>query len=97
MIGFWYLYIIYAFILTYLVIGLLVAFETTAAMGGGKFSVKWLREHFSYTQYYYCVIAFYPLIRIFYFFLEIVPSFITHEIRCEFSLEALFKELFHSQ
>lgn len=97
MFGFWYLYIGYAFILTYLIIGLVVSFETTAAMSGGKFAVKWIREHFSYYEYYYAVIVFYPLLWISYFFLEVVPSFITHEIRCVFSLEALFNDLFPSK
>jgi len=94
MLGFWYLYLGYAFILTYLIIGMIVSLETAAAMSGGTYAVKWIREHFSYREYYYAVIVFYPLIWVAYFFLEVIPSLFTGEIRCQFSLESLFKELF---
>lgn len=97
MMGFWYLHIVYAFILTYLSIGFIVSFETTAAMSGGKFAVKWIKEHFSYNEFYYSVIVFYPMLLLAYFFLEYIPSFITHEIRCEFNLDALFEDLFNSK
>ena len=94
---FWFVYIAYAFVLTYLVIGLIVSFETTAAMSGGKFAVKWIKEHFTYKEFYLSTIVFYPMILISYFFLEYLPSFISHEIRCEFNLDALFYELFNSK
>jgi len=92
---FWFLYIVYALVLTYLVLGFIVSFEVTAAMSGGKFAVKWLREHFTYEELYYAVIIFYPMLRLAYFFLEYIPSFFTHEIRCVFSLESLFEDLFN--
>ena len=92
---FWFVHIAYALVLTYLVLGLIVSFETTAAMSGGKFAVKWIREHFSYEEYYYSIIVFYPLLLIVYFFLEYLPSYVTHEIRCVFSLESLFEDLFN--
>ena len=91
----WFFYITYAFVLTYLVLGFIVSFEVTAAMSGGKFAVKWIREHFSYKEFYWSVIIFYPMLRLAYFFLEYLPSFFTHEIRCEFSLECLFHDLFN--
>ena len=97
MIVFWYLYLAYAFVLTYLIIGFVVSFETTAAMSGGKFAVKWIKEHFSYYEFYYSVIIFYPMLLTAYFFLEYIPSLITHEIRCEFNLDALFEDVFNSK
>jgi len=97
MLGFWYLYFAYAFVLTYLILGFIISLETTAAMSGGKFAVKWIKEHFSYQEFYISIIIFYPVLLISYFFLEYMPSFITHEIRCVFSLEALFDELFNSE
>lgn len=97
MLGFWYLHIVYALFLSYCIIGFVVAFETTAAMGGGKFALKWLKEHFSYHEFYYSVIIFYPMLRLAYFCLEVIPSFFTREIRCEFNLEALFEDLFNSK
>ncbi|PHR55153.1 MAG: hypothetical protein COA44_11540 [Arcobacter sp.] len=97
MLGFWYLYIVYAFVLTYLILGLIISFETTAAMSGGKFAVKWIKEHFSYKEFYFSIILFYPLLLLSYFFLEYLPSFLTCEIRCVFSLDSLFEELFNSK
>lgn len=97
MIGFWFVYIAYAFILTYLILGLIVSFETTAAMSGGKYALKWIKEHFSYVEYYYSVIIFFPILLLVYFFLEYLPSYITHEIRCEFSLQSLFDDLFNNK
>ncbi len=93
----WFIYIAYAFILTYLVMGFIMAFEVTAAVSGGKFALKWLKEHFTYEEFYWSVILFYPMIKLGYFFLEYLPSVFTHEIRCHFDLNALFYELFHSK
>ncbi len=92
---FWFYHIAYAFILTYLVLGFIVSFEVTASMNGGKFARRWIRKHFSYEEFYWSVIIFYPMLRLAYFFLEYIPSFFTHEIRCEFNLESLFDDLFN--
>lgn len=92
---FWFLHILYAIILTYLVLGFIISFEVNAAMGGGKFAIEWLRKHFSYEELYWSVIVFYPLLKLGYFFLEYLPSFFTHQIRCRFDLEHLFEELFN--
>lgn len=94
---FWFYHIIYAIVLSYLVLGFIISFEVTAAMNGGKFALKWIRDHFSYEEFYWSVIIFYPMLRLAYFFLEYIPSFITHEIRCEFNLESLFDDLFNSK
>lgn len=91
---FWFAYIFYAFILSYLVLGFIVSFEIVLAMSGAEGAFKWLQEHFSYEELYWSVIFFYPMVKLGYFFLEYLPSFITHEIRCQFSLDALFDELF---
>lgn len=91
----WFYHIVYALLLTYLVLGFIISFEVTAAMSGGKFAVKWIKDHFTYEEFYWSVIIFYPMLRLAYFFLEYIPSFITHEIRCAFSLESLFDDLFN--
>lgn len=93
----WLVYFLYAFFLTYFVLGFIVAFEVVAAASGGRFAFRWIKEHFSYRELYVAVIVFYPMIKLGYFFLEYLPSIFTQEIRCEFNLEALFQELFDSQ
>ena len=91
---FWFLYIAYALVLTYLVLGFIISFEFVAAMCGGKFALKWISKHFTYEQLYWSVIIFYPMLRLSYFFLEYIPSFLTHDVRCKFNLDYVFKELF---
>ncbi len=91
---FWFLHIIYAAVLTYLTLGFIISFEVIAAMSGGKLAVRWIKKHFTYDELYWSVILFYPMLRLAYFFLEYIPSFFTHEIRCEFNLDSLFEELF---
>jgi hypothetical protein len=90
----WFIYIVYAFVLTYLVLGFIISFEVVAAASGGKFAFEWLQKNFTYDGLYYAVIIFYPMIKLGYFFLEYLPSIFTHEIRCEFNLDVLFEELF---
>jgi len=94
---YWAGYILYAFFLSYVVFGLIISFEVTAAMSGGKFAFKWIRLHFTYNEFYYTVIVFYPMILLAYFCLEYLPSYLNREIRCEFNLECLFDELFNSE
>jgi hypothetical protein len=91
---FWFLHIVYAVVLTYLVLGFIISLEVVAAMSGGKSAVVWLKKNFSYDEFYWSVILFYPMLRLAYFFLEYIPSVFTHEIRCEFNLDSLFDELF---
>ena len=59
---FWFTPIVYTLILTYLVVGFIIAFEVSAAMNGGKYAVRWLKKHFSYEELYWSVIIFYPII-----------------------------------
>lgn len=94
---FWFFHIVYAALLTYLVLGFIISFEVAAAMSGGEFALKWIRKHFTYEEFYWAVIIFYPMLRLAYFFLEYLPSFFTHEIRCTFCLDSLFKDLFNPQ
>ena len=94
---FWFTPIVYAFVLTYLVLGFIIAFEVSAAMNGGKFAMKWLKKHFSYEELYWSVIIFYPMLKLGYFLLEVLPSIFTRGIYCSFDLDYLFDELFNHQ
>ncbi len=90
----WFFHIVYALVLTYVVLGFIISFEVVAAMNGGEFARRWIRKHFSYEEFYWSVIIFYPMLKLGYLFLELIPSFFTHEIYCQFDLDALFDELF---
>lgn len=90
--SFWYLF--YGTILTYLIWGFVIAFEVNLAMGGSKMAKEWVRKHHTYRQLYLEVKAFYPLIILGYFFLEILPGWLWKAPRATFDIERLFKELY---
>jgi len=92
---FWFLHIAYAVILTYLVLGFIIAFEVSAAMSGGQLALGWIRKHFTYGEFYWSVIVFYPMLKLGYFLLEVLPSVLTRGIYCKFDLDYLFEELFN--
>ncbi len=94
---FWFLHIAYALVLIYLVLGFIIAFEVSAAMSGGELAIRWLRNHFTYHELYWSVIIFYPMLKLGYFLLEILPSIFTRGIYCSFDLDYLFDELFNHQ
>jgi len=92
---FFFFYIVYAVGLTYIVLGFIISFEVIGVMSGSEYARSWVRKQFTYDELYYAVIFFYPMLKLAYFFLEYIPSFFTHEIRCAFDLEALFIDLFN--
>jgi len=92
---FFFFHIVYALGLTYLVLGFIISFELVGVMSGSEYARIWVRRQFTYDELYYAVIIFYPMLKLAYFFLEYIPSFFTHEIRCTFDLEALFSDLFN--
>ncbi len=70
---FWLYFFTYTFVLTYICWGFVVAFETTLAMGGNQFAIRWIRKRSSLSFYMIEVYAFYPLIFITYAMLEWLP------------------------
>ena len=48
---FWFYHLVLAVGLTYFVMGFMISFEVTAAMGDNDFARKWLKKHFSYEEF----------------------------------------------
>lgn len=90
--SFWYLF--FGSILTYLVWGFIVSFEVNLAMSGSPMALGWLKKHHTYKQLYYEVKAFYPLIYVGYFMLEILPSLLWKSSRSPFDMQRLFETLY---
>lgn len=93
--SFWYL--LYGSILTYLVWGFIVAFEVVLAMGGSSVACEWILKHHTYKQLYNEVKAFYPMIVLGYFFLELLPHLLLKAPLADFDLDRLFDELYKGE
>jgi len=92
---FFFFHIVLALGLIYFVLGFIISFEIVGAMSGSDYAVSWIQKQFRYEELYYAVIIFYPMLKLAYFFLEYIPAFFTHDIRCSFNLDALFMDLFN--
>jgi len=90
--SFWYLF--YGTLLTYLVWGFMISFEVNLAMGGSKLAKQWIQRHHTYRQLYLEVRAFYPMIYMGYFFLELLPFWLWKAPLGAFDVQALFTELY---
>ena len=73
---FWLWFIILGSILTYIVLGVLFAFEGILAMGGSKFAIKWIRKKFTLKGFMFAVQLCYPFFLILYFFMELLPYYL---------------------
>ncbi len=73
----WSLFVLYALILTYLVVGFIVAFEAVLCMGGSKIAVKWVRRLYNLRTFMFLVYLFYPMLLLAYLFLELIPYYFT--------------------
>ncbi len=71
--SFWGYFITYASILTYLVVGFIVAFEAVLAMDGSQFAIKWIRRLYNLKAFMFSVYLFYPMLWFVYFLLEVLP------------------------
>ena len=73
---FWLWFIILAFILSYIVLGILFAFEGILAMGGSRFAIKWIRRNFTLKGFLFATQFCYPFFLLMYFFMELLPYFL---------------------
>ncbi len=72
---FFYLFV-YAFILTYLVLGFIISFEAMLALYGVESAVEWIREWHKPATFKTMLIIFLPMLQLAYFFLEWLPHLV---------------------
>ncbi len=91
---FFYLFV-YASILTYLVLGFIIAFESLLAMYGVKSALRWIREWHSPSGYKTMLIIFLPMIQLGYLFLEVLPHILgfNGELK-RFDLDRIYHKVF---
>ncbi len=63
------------FILTYLVIGFVVAFESILCMSGSKVAIEWVRGRYKIRGFMISTYIFFPMLLLAYLFLEVIPYY----------------------
>ncbi len=76
---FWLYFVTLAILLTYIVLGFLVAFEGVLAMSGSRFAIKWIRKQFSLEGFLWASKISYPFFIVVYFLFEQIPYFLGFE------------------
>ena len=72
---FWIELIKLIFILTYLVIGFIIAFESILCMGGSQIAIEWVRKRYKLRGFMFSTYIFFPMIILAYLFLEVIPYY----------------------
>ena len=91
---FFYLFV-YASILTYLVLGFIISFESMLALYEVKSALRWIREWHRPSTYKTMLIIFLPMLQLAYFFLEILPYYLgLHKELRPFDLDRIFYNVF---
>ncbi len=71
--SFWQYFFIYAFGLTYIVWGIVVAFEAVLIMAGSEFAIEWVRKRYTLKFFMFEIYLFFPFVLLGYLFLEVLP------------------------
>jgi len=92
---FFFYLIVYASILTYLVLGFIISFESMLALYEVKSALRWIREWHRPSTYKTMLIIFLPMLQLAYFFLEILPYYLRlHKELRPFDLDRIFYNVF---
>ena len=63
------------FILTYLVIGFVIAFESILCMSGSKIAIEWVSKRYKLKGFMLSTYIFFPMLLLAYLFLEVIPYY----------------------
>jgi len=87
--------VVYASILTYLVLGFIISFEAMLALYGVESAVEWIREWHTPSTFKTMLIIFLPMLQLAYLFLELLPHLVglNKNIR-SFDLDRIFHIVF---
>jgi len=95
---FWLWFIILGSILTYIVLGILFAFEGILAMGGSRFAIKWIRKQFTLKGFLFATQICYPFFWILYFFMELLPYYLGMDDELtEFDISQMILNIFEDE
>lgn len=63
------------FLLTYIVIGSVIAFESILCMSGSQFAIEWVRKRYKLKGFMLSTYIFFPMLLLAYLFLEVIPYY----------------------
>ncbi|WP_187647821.1 hypothetical protein [Nitrosophilus labii] len=92
-----YIYYLFIFgtILTYIVWGFIISFESILALNGTKSAIKWIKEHHKPKTFKYLLIIFLPMLHLGYIFFELIPFLMGMEEELKnFDLEQIYKNIY---
>ncbi len=85
----------YGSILTYLILGFIISFESMLALYEVKSAIRWIREWHKPSTYKTMLIIFLPMLQLAYLFLEIIPYYIgLSKILRPFDLDRIYHIVF---
>jgi len=92
---FFFYLILYGSILTYLILGFIIAFESMLALHGIPTALRWIREWHTPSGYKRMLILFFPMLQLAYLFLERIPAlFGLNKERRPFDPDRIWHEVF---
>lgn len=72
---FWIEFFKLAAILTYLVIGFVISFESVLCMSGSNAAKEWVRKRYKLKGFMLSTYIFFPMLLLAYLFLEVIPYY----------------------
>jgi len=63
------------FILTYLVLGFIIAFESLLCMSGSEIAIAWVRKRYKLKDFMFSTYIFFPMLFLTYLFFEVIPYY----------------------
>jgi len=95
---FWLWFIILGALLTYIVLGILFAFEGVLAMSGSHFAIRWIRKKFTLKGFLFATQLCYPFFLIMYFFMELLPYYLKMDDELtKFDISAMVLNIFEDE
>jgi len=86
---FWLLFL--GVLLTYIVWGVAFAFQALLLLNDVESAKKWVRRWYSLKSFRRELIAFYPMIKLFYFLLEYIPDLVLKDKIIAFNSDAIWQ------
>ena len=85
-------------ILTYIVWGFIISFETMLALNDTKSAIEWIKKHHTPKTFKKLLIIFLSMLHIGYIFLEIIPYFLGFNEKLKnFDIDKVYKKIFKNR
>jgi len=86
---------IFGAILTYIVWGFIISFESMLALNDTQSAIDWIKKHHKPNSFKTLLIIFLPMLHIGYIFLEVIPYLLgINKKLTPFDLEKIYKKIF---